>query len=93
MEAMTYTKDKALIENRETVVRFWLNTNTRVSYIVEIHYASAFEAWSFTISNEADESVGEIVSDKWPFLQILFDEDVETQNANVHAQTHKSERE
>ena len=76
-EAMTYTKDKVLKENRETAVRFWLNTKTRVSYILDIHYDAGFGAWNFSIHNENDESTGEIISEKWPCLQILLDEDVE----------------
>lgn len=79
-EAMIYTRDKVLTELRETVVRFWLNTNTPESYYVEIHYDSGLKAWSFRISSETEETVGEIVSDKWPSLQILRDEDVEREN-------------
>ena len=76
-EAMTYTKEKILRENRETVVRFWLNTKTRVSYFLDIYYEAGYDAWSFAIFNENHESTGEIMSEKWPCLQILLDQDVE----------------
>ena len=78
-EAMTYTRDK-MSENRETVVRFWLNTNTLRSYYLDIYYDSGMKAWAFHISTDSDESTAEIVSEKWPCLQILEDEDVEEES-------------
>jgi len=81
-EAMTYTKNKVLKENRETLVRFWLNTNTSLSYYVDIYYDSGLKAWNFSICvvGELDKIIGEIVSEKWPCLQILQDENVEEES-------------
>lgn len=76
---MTYTRDKVLKENRETMVRFWLNTGTRIGYYIEIHYDAGLKAWGFSIDSEDKGGLGEIVSEKWPFLQILLDEDVEAE--------------
>jgi uncharacterized FlaG/YvyC family protein len=77
-EAMSYTKEKLLKENRETVVQFWLNTNTPTNYCVDLNYDRGFGAWLLTIVDaDAKKPVGEIVSDKWMLMQLLMDEDAE----------------
>ena len=94
-EAMIYARNKAMEEHRETEVRYWLKTNTPFSYFVSIHYDSGLKAWGFFIqvASETDEIVGEIVSDKWPSLHILQDEDVEVgKNPSEHAQITKHEK-
>jgi len=78
-EAMTYTREKVSKENRETVVRFWLNTETHISYYVDIHFDPGLDAWSFFVHDQVSDSVAEIICEKWPFLQILEDEDVEVE--------------
>ncbi len=80
-EAMIFTKNKVLKENRETEVRLWLNTDTPDSYILEIHYDPGYEAWYISLSYDG-ESVGEIISDKWRSMRILPDENVETENVD-----------
>lgn len=80
-EAMTYTKDKISKENRETVVRFLLNTGVlEESYYLQIHYDLGMKAWFFGISTGNDEPTAEIISEKCPSLQILLDEDAEEEN-------------
>jgi len=76
-EAMTYTKEKLLEENREIEVKFWLNTKTSESYHLAIHYDLGMEAWHFYLDSDSHESVGEVINEKWPCLQILLDKDVE----------------
>jgi hypothetical protein len=77
-EAMIYTKEKLLKENRETVVQLWLNTNTSNTYYINLHYDCGSEAWLLTIEDaDAKKPVGEIVSDKYPLMQLLIDEDAE----------------
>jgi len=75
-EAMDYTKDKAL-KKRETRIIYWLNTNVGEDwYTIEIHYDPSYKAWYISICDDG-EPIGEIVSDTWPLLQILLDEDIE----------------
>jgi len=75
-EAMEYTKEKAL-KKRETQIIYWLNTKVGEDwYTVKIHYDPSYKAWNVTICDQG-EPIGEIVSDTWPFLQLLFEEDVE----------------
>jgi hypothetical protein len=75
-EAMNYTKEKRLKDNREIVVQIWLNTNTQTNYHVDLTY-EPLGAWSLTIMDDTNKPVGEIVSDKYPLMQLLMDEDAE----------------
>jgi hypothetical protein len=73
-EAMKFTKDRA-VENRETVIKYWLNTDTPVDYILSVHYEPSFEAWYAGIEDE--NTVAEITSEKFRIFYSLQDEDVE----------------
>jgi hypothetical protein len=77
-QALDYTKNKAL-EKRETVVEYWLNTNTGDDwYILRIFYEQELEGWNCSLQKTSgDRSVGELVSGKQRFMQILLDEDAE----------------
>lgn len=77
-EAMEYTRDKTL-KGRETVIIYWLNTKVGDdSYKINISYEPSLKAWHVSI-HDTEESIGEIVSDKWTLLQILSDEDAESE--------------
>jgi hypothetical protein len=77
-EAMIYTKEKRLKDNRETVVQFLLSTNTPTNYYVELFYDLGDGAWHLGIEDaDAKKPVGEIVSEKLPLIQMLMDEDAE----------------
>lgn len=77
-EAMNFTKDK-MQKKRETEIMFWLNTNTANSYRILLNYEPSVKAWNICVDDEMGRRVAEITSQRWRFLQILQDEDVETE--------------
>jgi len=76
-EAMVYTKEKWVKNNRETAVQFWLNTNTSTDYYISLNYEPT-GAWLLTIVDAGtNKLVGNIVSEKLLLMQFLMDEDAE----------------
>jgi len=77
-QALDYTRNKAL-EKRETVVEYWLKTNTGDDwYRLRIFYELKLEGWKCSLQKTSENgSVGELVTGKQRFIQILLDEDAE----------------
>ena len=77
-EAMDYTRSKAL-EKRETVVEYWLSTDTGDDwYTLRIFYEPGLKGWQSDLQNTNENgSIGELVSGKQRFIQILLDENAE----------------